>query len=246
MPRYSSYETYSDGSYMYDDRYDAGEFDTYDESSSRGRGPSSGAYSDGESHYGNFQHDASPNTLPSRRSARDTHGYAREGSYTGEEDLRQHLGRYRFGHAGEFAHGNQSNSRTRLGRDDGYEYARGQPSGLSQEVYEVDPYISRSSRSVENYERPCAARSYAPSPYKGDDGDRYTRGYRIERRGAILNENNTYAAYVQAQMENQRARQTANGARSSLGERRSDPHLPSALHGVERSNRQWFSSYEYR
>lgn len=227
MPRYSSYETYGDGSYRYDDRYDAGEFNTYGTSS---RGPSSGEYYYEQSPYTSSSHRSS-SPHPSR-SMYDTHGYAREGSFAGEEDLRRrHLRWYRRRDT-ESSYGEQSDPRTRLGRDDHYEPANGRRSGLSQEVYTDDREPRQERRHADDRARYRQMLSSAEP--RG--------GPRLERRGAITSEDEGYAAYARAQQDTRRAEEASRGSDS----RGDDPSRPSAVYGLDRSQHQWFPSYEFR
>ncbi|KAF2630527.1 hypothetical protein BU25DRAFT_259434 [Macroventuria anomochaeta] len=205
MPRYSRFETYSDGQYTYDDRYDTGEFSTHGHS----RGPSSNAFSDCTSHYGHSSpyHHASrfTRTHSSRHSGLDEHGYPMEGAYAGEEDLRRRMSRYQVDESTSTSY---SDPRTRLGRDDrDCAYDFGRRSRLSEQTYS-DPEDREACRERErkqaeleyqiqreqDRERRCAER---------ESYDEYASSRRGGRRGAVTAGNDEYLAYQQALREQQ-------------------------------------------
>ncbi|KAF9697716.1 hypothetical protein EKO04_004077 [Ascochyta lentis] len=223
MSRHPRRETYGDGQYMYDDRYDAGEFETYGQSTSRGRGPSSGEFYHGQSPY-------TTSSSSSRRGPYDTNGNHREGSYAGEESLRRRLGRDSYGHIDRSTF-NETDPRMRLGRDNRSEHEYGRRSGLSQLSAEGrearrEAHREEPDRLEQRRQRRREARTSAPTADDYADGNPYVRSGRSERRGAVTSANDPYLANMQAARDEQRS---AYGDRSS------------SVRG-----RGWFPAYEFR
>jgi len=129
MSRYSRYDAFDDGNDIYDSRYNAGEFSTY----GRSRGPTSGAYNNGQS----FR------SSSSRQSREDMYGYPMEGGYAGEQDLRRRMARY-----GESS-SSYDDPRARLGRSSGGGYEAGRCSGLREQVYADDRQTRREQQQAQ-------------------------------------------------------------------------------------------------
>ncbi|KZM18989.1 hypothetical protein ST47_g9846 [Ascochyta rabiei] len=202
MSRPSRRETYDDGQYEYDDRYDAGEFETYGQSTSHSRGPSSGEYYYSQAHYDKAPYITS--SPAARRTPCDTHGYAREGSYAGEESLHRRLGRQPYGHTDRSTY-NKTDPRTRVGRYSRSEHGHGRRSGLFQQISTDDCEVSREARDEGLHRRREQLRQHRRETWTSTltaddyaDGNPYVRSGRSGRRSAVTSENDPYLADVQA------------------------------------------------